>query len=512
MMLAAMFESAEIAHVVDERRYDREAAKLRASLLEAQEAVVRAAEFPVVVVVAGVGGSGKGDVVNLLAEWMDPHDVQVHAFGEPSDEERRRPPMWRFWRALPPKGKCGILFGAWHSALIDERVAGRLGAADLGRSLAEIVRFERMLVDEGAVVVKLWLHLTKKDQKKRLKRLESRPETAWQVSEQNWKDHARYARFRKVSEVALRETSTAEAPWTVVSAADARYRNLTVARTLRDAVRGRLDRGRRVPVVRAAPPPPPPLDARDVIGELDLSKALAERAYKERLPVLQGRLNDLSRHRDFGDLAMAVVFEGNDAAGKGGAIRRVTAALDARRYEVVPIGPPTEEERAQPYLWRFWRAVPAKGHVALFDRSWYGRVLVERVEGFAAEPDWMRAYREIIDFEAALMRFGVVVVKVWLAVSRKEQLARFRERQHTPFKRYKITPDDWRNRKKWDAYERAACDMVDRTSTDVARWHLIEANDKKWARIRVLETVCDALENALGEGIDRKINRSGRRG
>ena len=163
----------------------------------------------------------------------------------------------------------------------------------------------------------------------------------------------------------------------------------------------------------------------------------------------------------------------------------------------MPIAAPTEEERAQPYLWRFWRHVPRKGHFAIFDRSWYGRVLVERVEGFAAEPDWMRAYREIVDFEASLTRFGVVVVKFWLAISKEEQLVRFRAREKVAFKRFKITSDDWRNRKKWEAYEDAVCDMVDRTSVESARWRLVEANDKRWARVKILETVCEAIEGVL---------------
>ena len=231
--------------------------------------------------------------------------------------------------------------------------------------------------------------------------------------------------------------------------------------------------------------------------ELDLSKTLGEAQYDKRLPALQTRLNALSRDRRFRDRACMLVFEGNDAAGKGGTVRRVTRALDARRYDVVPIAAPTEEERAQPYLWRFWRHVPRKGHFAFFDRSWYGRVLVERVEGFAEEADWMRAYREIVDFEESLVRSGIVVVKLWMAISKQEQLARFRAREKTPFKRFKITADDWRNRKKWDAYQRAVCDMVDRTSTDPCPWHLVEANDKKWARVKVLQTICEAIEKAL---------------
>lgn len=493
-----MFEAAEIGHSVSKDVYDRALPKLRSALLDAQTEMLERAEFPVILLSAGVDGAGKGEVVNRLLEWMDPRHVHAHAMGEPDDEERARPPMWRFWRALPPKGKTGVFFGSWYTGPVEDRVYDRIRGAELSRQLAEITRFERMLVDEGALVVKFWLHLTKKAQKKRFESLEVSPATAWRVTKQDWKNHSRYERFREVNERALRETSTAEAPWIVVEASDRHYRDLTVGRALLDAMKVRLQRGPRVAPIRAAPVPPGPIDARNVVEELDLSKSLTDAQYARKLPVLQGRLNELSRHRRFRDLAVAIVFEGNDAAGKGGTIRRVTAALDARHYRVIPTAAPNEEERAHPYLWRFWRDMPAKGSFALFDRSWYGRVLVERVEGLASEPDWMRAYREIVDFEESITRFGVVVVKVWLALSKEEQLARFRAREKTPFKRFKITPDDWRNRGKWPAYERAVCDMVDRTSTDVAPWHLVEADDKRWARIRVLTLLCETIEARVG--------------
>jgi polyphosphate:AMP phosphotransferase len=492
-----MFESAELGHRVDKRDYEREVPALREALLDAQLQVLERAEFPVILLSGGVDGAGKGDIINLLLDWMDPRHVQVHAMGDPTDEELARPPMWRFWRALPPKGKTAVFFGSWYTGSIIDRVHGRIHEAEMRRALSEISRFERMLVDEGALVVKLWLHLTKRAQREIFERREASPATAWRVTKQDWRNHRHYGRFRAVSERALRETSTAEAPWTVVEATDERYRNLTVGRTLLEAMRGRLERGRRTPLVRAAPTGPPPVDARDVVEELDLSKKLTDAQYDKKLPRLQGRLNAISRDKGFRDRACVVVFEGVDAAGKGGSIRRVTGALDARSYDVVPISAPTEEERAQPYLWRFWRHLPRKGHFTMFDRSWYGRVLVERVEKLAAEPDWLRAYREIVDFEESMVRSGIVVVKCWLAISKDEQLRRFRAREKTPYKRFKITPDDWRNRSKWDAYERAVCDMVDRTSTDLAPWHLIEANDKKWARVKVLETIVEAIEGAL---------------
>jgi polyphosphate:AMP phosphotransferase len=492
-----MFESAELGHRVDKRSYDKRVPVLRYELLEAQLQIQAKSEFPVIVVLCGEDGSGRGDIVNLLLEWMDPRHVRVHASGLPTPGEKERPPMWRFWGALPPKGKTGMFFGGLYDQAIEDRVYGRTGRAELARQLAELVRFERMLVDEGALVIKLWLHLTKKAQRRRFEKLESSPATSWRVSKRDWQHHRRYQRFREVSEGALHETSTAEAPWIVVEASDDRFRNLTIGETLRDAMRVRLDRGRREVPARAPPPRPAAIDGRNVLEELDLSKSVSQAQYDKRLPLLQGRLNALARHKRFKDIAVVIAFEGNDAAGKGGTIRRVTRALDARYYDVVPIAAPTEEERAQPYLWRFWRHIPKLGHFALFDRSWYGRVLVERVEGLAAEADWTRAYREIVDFEDSLSRSRIVVLKFWLSISQEEQLARFRAREKTPFKRFKITPDDWRNRKKWPAYERAVCDMVDRTSTAVAPWHLIEANDKKWARIRVLETIGDSIENAL---------------
>jgi AMP-polyphosphate phosphotransferase len=491
-----MFESAELGHSVEKRHYEREVAKLRAQLLDAQMHVLERAEFPVILLSSGADGAGKGEIVNLLNEWMDPRHVQVHALGEPTDEDRARPPMYRFWRRLPPKGKTGVFLGSWYTAPIMGRVYGTVGGNAMTRTLAEISRFERMLADEGALIVKLWLHLSKKAQRRRFDKLDSNPATAWRVTAQDWKDHKHYDRFREVTERALRDTSTAEAPWTVIEATDSRYRNLTVGRTLLDAMNKRLAAGKRPATVRAAPPPAVPLDSRDVIEELDLSRRLSEAEYEKRLGKLQARLHALAYSKGFRDRSCVMVFEGNDAAGKGGAVRRVTRALDARIYDVVPIAAPTEEERAQPYLWRFWRHLPRHGRFAIFDRSWYGRVLVERVEGFAPEPDWMRAYREIVDFEESLVKSGVVIVKYWLAISPEEQLKRFHAREKTPFKRFKITPDDWRNRKKWKAYQGAVCDMVDRTSTEPAPWHLVEANDKRWARVKVLETACEAIERA----------------
>lgn len=491
-----MFESADLEHVIDKATYQREEPKLRAALLNAQYDLAENGKFPVLIVIGGVDGAGKGETVALLNEWMDPRHIHTHAFPEPSDEERERPPMWRFWRALPPKGKIGILFGAWHTEPLVRRALGQSSRAEVDQAIARINRFEKMLADEGTLILKFWFHLSKAQQKQRLRALEKDPETRWRVTKADWQRFKRYDDFRRVSEHFLRQTSTAEGPWIVVPGADPCYRSLTVGRQLLAAMRERLD-GKPAPARERAVPPVPALDKTSVLRSLDLDQSLAKKVYEKALEKWQGRLNLLSRDPRFRQHAAVLVFEGNDAAGKGGAIRRITAALDARQYQGIPIAAPTSEERAQPYLWRFWRHIPRRGRFAIFDRSWYGRVLVERVEGFCGEADWMRAYPEINDFESQLVRSGIVLVKFWLAISKAEQYQRFKAREQIEFKRFKITAEDWRNRKKWDAYEAAVCDMVDRTSTDIAPWTLVEANDKYFARIKILKTVCGALEAAL---------------
>jgi len=480
-----MFESAELEHAIGKAKYRREEPGLRVSLLDAQYKLRKDARFSVVILIAGVQGAGRGETVNQLNEWMDPRLIATYAFGEPTEEERERPEQWRYWRALPPKGRIGVFFGAWHAGPILRRVRGETSDDAFAHEIEEIARFEKMLVDEGVLLLKYWFHISKKEQKKRLKKAREKAE-------------APYGRFVKVSESFLRRTSTGEAPWVIVPAGERRYRELVFGRDLHGALRERLEGKPRPHHPGRALPAARPADGLNVIRALRLDQRMTEREYDRKLEREQARLAMLSRRKSFRDIAVVAAFEGNDAAGKGGAIRRVTRALDARLYHTEQIAAPSGEEAARPYLWRFWRHIPSRGRLAIFDRSWYGRVLVERVEGLAAEPDWMRAYTEINDFEQSLVRHRIVVVKFWLAISKEEQLARFRERQRIGFKRFKLGPEDWRNRKKWDAYEQAVCDMVERTSTRIAPWTLVEANNKRYARVKVLKTLCDAIEDALG--------------
>ena len=493
-----MLESAEIGHSLTKQVYARKERKLREALLNAQYDLWQSGRGPVLLVISGVEGGGRGETANTLTEWMDPRHIRVVAFGPRTPEEAARPLAWRYWRSLPAKGKVGMFMNAWYTDAMVRRVRGEIDDAALDAALAAIRAHERMLTDEGVVLLKFWIHLSKAAQKARLQELHRDKRTRWRVTRDDWARHRLYSRSHDLWEHVLRESSTGEAPWYVVEGVDERYRNVTVGTLLLDAMRKLLAQ-RKGPTPRHAltPTAPAVIDNVKLIRDLDLGKQLARDRYERDLERYQGRLAKLTRNKCFAAHSLVLVFEGADAGGKGGAIRRITAALDARQYVTVPIAAPTDEERAHPYLWRFWRNVPPQSGIAIFDRSWYGRVLVERVEGLCSVTDWMRAYDEINRFEEDLTSAGAVIVKFWLHIGKAEQLRRFREREQTSFKRFKITAEDWRNRKRWHDYEVAVCDMVDRTSTELAPWTLVEAEDKQFARVKVLKTLVRRLEAAL---------------
>jgi AMP-polyphosphate phosphotransferase len=491
-----MFESAELRQEVSKAEYEAAVPALREALLDAQYDLLAAKDFPVLIIIGGIEGAGKSETVQTLNAWLDPRHVHTHGFLMPTDEEAERPPMYRFWRALPPKGETGIFFGSWYSLPMVSRALGDASDVDLDRSINEIRHLERMLHNEGVLVLKFWLHISERDQRKRLRALKADPDSRWRYTKAIERLAERYDEVRETAETMIRETSTGEAPWTIIDGHDHRHRTLAVGRALLDALRRRLDAPDAERLVTAAPVV---AQAENVvlIRSLDLAQRLEREEYRELLDKYQGRFARLVGGKAFRKRSLLLAFEGSDAAGKGGAIRRVTGALDARLYQIVPVAAPTEEERAQPYLWRFWRHLPGHSGIVIFDRTWYGRVLVERVEGFCSEADWMRAYDEINEFEEQLVRNGTVLCKFWLQISKDEQLKRFQEREQTGFKRFKITEEDWRNRDRWEDYERAVADMVDRTSTSLAPWNLVEANDKSFARVKVLRTICEALDKAL---------------
>jgi len=502
-----MFEAAEVGRKLSKSEYKAQVPHLRSELLAVQQELLQAASFPVIVLFAGVDTAGKGETVNLLNEWMDPRWITTRGYTEPSSDERERPRLWRYWRDLPPHGRIAIFLSAWYSSPILDRVARRTTTAEFDSLLDQVAAFERTLTDDGAVIVKFWMHLSKKAQKERLKKFEKDPLQRWRVTREQWKHWEMFDKFVSAADRAIRRTSTDAAQWHIVEGEDERYRTVAVATQLRDAIRRGIERrsnaksGRPQAAARRAAADAPVKAIRrverefNVLDNLDLSQKVSDDDFDKELAEKQARLNLLQRWAIKHGIATVLVLEGWDAAGKGGAIRRVTGSLDARDYQVIPIAAPTDEERAHHYMWRFWRYLSRRGHLTIFDRSWYGRVLVERVEGFATEAEYMRAYGEINHFEEQLVNDGILLLKFWIQISKAEQLRRFKDRSGTSYKRWKITNEDWRNRKRWEDYTVAVNDMVERTSTKIAPWTLVEGNDKNFARLKVLRTLAEGLES-----------------
>lgn len=490
-----MFEIAELGHTVSKADYNEKVPVLRTQLLMLQQQL-RTQDCSVIILISGVDGGGKGEVINLLNEWLDPRFMRTNAYDSPSDEEQERPEFWRFWRTMPRQGTIGIYVGSWYSEPIAKRVYGKTNDAELQIKLTHINQLEQELADDGTLIIKCWLHLKKEQQKKRLKQLEKNPETAWQVTERDKMHLKMYDNFVAVAENVLTETSTATNPWLIIEGSDIHYSSLTVGQHILDKINAHIANLQLKESLPATHHSPKVIHGNQpsILDSLDLSLRLDKKSYNERLNYYQGKLNKLARHAHEQKISSVLIFEGWDAAGKGGAIRRLTHALDARNYQVIPVAAPTDEERMQHYLWRFWRHMPRAGRITIYDRSWYGRVLVERVEGFATEDEWTRAYPEIRNFEEALTQHGIAVLKFWLHIDPEEQLRRFKEREQISYKQHKITEEDYRNRKQWDNYALAVNDMVARTSTQSAPWILVEGNDKRYARIKVLKAYCDKLE------------------
>ena len=483
----------ELERGVPSSQYKKLEAELRAELIAAQERLQQAC-FPTLIVLGGFTGAGTSAASNVLRQWMDSHRIAVCAFEPPSAEERERPEYWRYWLSLPPKGTIGIYLNGWYDRPLRDLAHGRSDEAAFDRDGDRIAAFENALVVDGALLIKLWIHLDKEARQQRIAALEQNPLTRWRVNVGAKEGLKYYDEFKRAADRLLHKTNIRDAHWQVVEGSDP-HSMLVVGRAVRDAISQRLAQKSRPKLVGSGWPPAP-----NVLTQLDMEKRVPKKEYQALLERYQGRLYRLAQQARRKGVSTVLVFEGADAAGKGGVIQRLTAALDACIYQIIQVTAPTDEEHAQHYLWRFWRHLPRAGRVAIFDRSWYGRVLVERVEGFADEAAWQRAYGEINDFEKQLIDHGMVVAKYWIHIDKDEQLRRFKSRQATPHKRWKITDEDWRNREKWDDYEAAVDDMVARTHIPAAPWTLVEGNDKRFARLKVIETLCQQLEQALASG------------
>jgi polyphosphate:AMP phosphotransferase len=485
---------------MSKKAYEARLPDVRAALVRMQ-VELKSAKFPVILVVAGAEASGKGDVVNILNGWLDPRGFETFALHEPTDEERDRPAMWRYWRTLPQAGRMAIYAGGWHTDALNEDPRSARELALFDAALRRISLFEGQLAAGGALIVKVWLNLSKAAQRARLRNLESDPRTAWRVTPEDWKSHRDYERLARLGERMRAATHQPGAPWYLIDAEDPRSRNLSVADILLSRFRIHMRARARASQAESRPPkrvvPLRPAGLRRLLS-LSLDSKLSQVSYEKKRDKWLGRLNKAVRAAGQERRSIVWVFEGWDAAGKGGAIRRLTDAIDARDFRVIPVAKPTDEEITHHYLWRFWRHVPRAGMVSIYDRSWYGRVLVERLEGFATEAEWKRAYRELNEFERELAEHGVIVIKFWLHISKEEQLKRFRDREATAYKRHKMGHEDWRNRRKWSSYEIAVGDMLALTNTRPAPWHLVAANNKRHARLEIIKTSCRQIETALG--------------
>ncbi len=462
----------------------------------------QALSIPIIVVFEGWSAAGKGTLINEMILPLDPRGFSVYSTRDPTEEDTFYPFLWRFWKRTPTRGRLAIFDRSWNRRVVGDRVAGLMKGEQLRQAFDDIRSFERQLSDEGVVIVKFFLHISKGEQKRRFEALRASPSTAWRVTKEDLGQHEQYGDYLAAAEHMLTETDADYAPWTVVEAHDRRFATLKIFGTVVDALERAVATAERK-AQSLAPRPQEAISPSNIfktsaLDHVDLSKSLTPEEYSVRLKKAQAVLRELEHQIYVRRIPVVIAYEGWDAAGKGGNIRRLTQNLDPRGYEVVPIAAPNDIEKAHHYLWRFWAQMPKAGHITIFDRTWYGRVLVERVEGFCTEGQWRRAYREINGMEQHLVHFGAVVLKFWLHIDPDEQLRRFREREGLSHKQWKITEEDWRNREKIGEYREAVEEMLYRTSTPYAPWTIVESNCKRHSRVKVLETVCKAIRKRIG--------------
>jgi len=496
-----MLEQLVLRQKAGKAEYDEKVEAFERRLGELQRQA-RELRIPVIIVFEGWDAAGKGTLINRLMQALDPRGFNVYPISAPTQEESYRPFLWRFWTKTPERGRIAIFDRSWYGRVLTERVDKLIPRKFWQASYEQIRSFERQLADDGAVLIKFFLHISKKEQKKRFLELEARPSMSWKVTQHDWQHHKQYEKYALAIEDMLAQTDTAFAPWTIVESHDRRFATLKVFATTIRALEDRVNAvaGNKEPERRSDKPPAEEFPATSLLETVDLSLTLSRSAYERKLDTYQARIRELEHQIYLRRIPVVVVFEGWDAGGKGGNIKRLTKSMDPRGYEVIPVAAPNDVEKNHHYLWRFWNKLPKAGHINVFDRSWYGRVLVERVEELCSLEEWKRAYREINEMEEHLVSFGAVLVKFWLQIDEQEQLKRFKEREVTAWKQWKITPDDWRNRDKWSLYKPAVEEMLARTSTSYAPWTIVESNCKLYARIKTLQTVIKGIEARLERG------------
>ena len=479
----------------DDKEFSKQMEDLIPRMGEMQR-LAREANKPIIVVFEGWDTTCMNKAVNDYIRCLDPRGFDLYPMDEPSEEERSRPFMWRFFVKTPVNGRFAIFDRSWYSRTMAERVEGKKGSNVPLKPLEEINDLERQLTADHCTIIKFFLHMSKKEHRKRLEKEEKGNSKRCIVTKDGLDHHRDYEKYLPVVEDILSKTDTPNAPWTIIESENDNYALMRILSVSIDVIKAAVEKKNAVELT------PLPDETRYPFGtttlkNLDLSMSIPANEYKETLNKQQQRLGMLQCKLFKEKIPLIVAFEGWDAAGKGGNILRLTENLDPRGYRVVPISAPNDNELGHHYLWRCYTKFPEAGHIAIFDRTWYGRVLVERVENITQPADWRRAYTEINETEEMLVDAGAVVVKIWLQIDKETQLKRFQERENDELKRWKISPEDWRNREKWDQYELAVEEMLMRTSTRKAPWTVVESNDKYYSRIKVLKTVIDATEKRL---------------
>lgn len=467
--------------------------QLRQMLAELQ-LKIRENKLPVIIIFEGWSASGKGSLIGDLIKYLDPRFFKVYSTLPADSAQMRYPMMKRFWANIPEYGKMAVMDRSWYQELAVARMEEDISDKEYARRVKTVNEFERQLRNDGYLIIKFFLQISKEEQKHRFDKLRENSETKWRVTERDKKRHKLYDEYYKTFDDMLTRTDTPQAHWTVIDTTDKAFAKYQMFSTVVNRITSALDS----PKVTFAADEQYKLLPMPKLADISLeNKTLSDEAYAEQLKKCQKELSKLHSRLYQAKIPMIIAFEGWDAAGKGGAIKRISSALDPRGYEAIPIAAPDKTELAHHYLWRFWNNIPKTGHIAIFDRTWYGRVMVEKLEGFTPAERCAQAYDEINGFEKELSDSGFIIVKFWIQIDKDEQLRRFTERQNTPAKQWKITDEDWRNREKWEQYEAAVNEMLAKTSSAYAPWNVIEANDKKYARIKVLQTVIAAVKSRL---------------
>lgn len=462
--------------------------------LALEQQLIKEKKLPVIVLVEGWGASGKGTLISYLIRDLDPRFFQVIPARMPSKEERRKTFLGRHMANIPEAGKFVFMDSGWMEETIADEIDGKCAGKDLAKRIEDINMFERQLADNGYLVLKIFVDVSMQEQKKRIDNLLKDDDTSWRVSKRDLDQIDNHDKYEKAYSSFIKATNTEKAPWHVIDSSKKELVELQVCHLLVDGIEEAIKRNEN-PV--QIPDNVFPMVNMPKLSEVPLNVSITREKYEKELKVAQKKLKRLHNKIYNKRIPVIIAYEGWDAAGKGGNIKRLTSALDARGFIVHPIASPDIHEKNRHFLWRFWTRLPKTGHIAIFDRTWYGRVMVERLEGFCSENDWQRAYNEINEFEKYLTDSGAVVIKFWIQIDKDTQLARFKEREATPEKRWKITDEDWRNRDKWDSYEIAVDEMIAKTSTEYAPWSIIQSNDKLYARLQAINYVIEAIEKRL---------------